>query len=162
MHVREKAASLRPFNRSLFKSFTVEVHPPKRIRYEVELETQVNDIKFSNDDQIIAAACNDRTVKFYDAKTGGLEHTFDGCLEHVSSIDLSQTLLVAGSSAAYVWSLDDKQLRHTMTGHTRQIYAVGISDVRLITGSCDRTVKIWELNHVSASIQIDSFCRVLA
>ncbi len=55
-------------------------------------------------------------------------------------------MVVAGSSAAYVWSYTG-ELKHTLTGHLRQIYSVGIIDVRVITGSKDRTIKVWELNH---------------
>jgi WD40 repeat protein len=146
-HTSDRGFILRPLEhkRTIAISLPV-VSPPKMIQRTIELETQVNDIQISDDSLLLAAACNDRTVKLYDAKGGELEHTLTGCIEHISSVALSPTLIVAGSSSAYVWSLDNKRLRHTMTGHSKHIYAIGIADARIITGSCDRTIKIWELN----------------
>jgi WD40 repeat protein len=64
------------------KDFHIDaVLPPKLVQYQVDLETQVNDLKFSSDSQTIAIACNDKTVKLYDTKAGICNQTLTGALE---------------------------------------------------------------------------------
>ncbi|KAL0485831.1 tipD [Acrasis kona] len=129
---------------------------PKSKQYHIDLETTVNDIKFSADSQLLAIACNNKTVKLYAAKSGGLEHIFFGASEHLTSVDLTPTLVVSASTSVHVWSIHDKKLLHTLNGHTKHVYGLGTTDVRAVSGSCDRTIKIWELNQGECLKTIDS------
>lgn len=48
-------------------------------------------------------------------------------------------------NAVKVWSLSDGKLRHTLTGHTDTVKAVAVSNHRVVSGSADRTIKVWNL-----------------
>ena len=64
--------------------------------------------------------------------------------------DAAGAFVLAGSAdfAARVWTVDDKRLRHTLTGHSAKVFAakfMGQQASRVCTGSHDRTLKVWDL-----------------
>ena len=59
--------------------------------------------------------------------------------------DAAGAFVLAGSAdfAARVWTVDDKRLRHTLTGHSAKVFAakfMGQQASRVCTGSHDRSV----------------------
>jgi autophagy-related protein 16 len=127
------------------------IRPPDGVQFDIALETQINCIDFSEDNHLIALGGNDKTVKLYHAKTGQIHSTLYGCVDSVTAVAFSPNnqMVLGGStdSGCRVWNVGTGRARHTLTGHTKQIYAADFAtDTKVVTGSYDRTIKVWELN----------------
>ncbi|RUS70518.1 hypothetical protein EGW08_021718, partial [Elysia chlorotica] len=67
------------------------------------------------------------------------------------SLDYNQddTYIVGASNdfASRVWSVSDQRLRHTLTGHSGKVLtAKFLAESRVVSGSHDRTLKVWDLH----------------
>ncbi|KAL0481104.1 autophagy-related protein ATG16 [Acrasis kona] len=127
------------------------IRPPVEIHHDISLDTQINDIDFSEDNQYIALAANDKSIKVYYTKSGQLHSSFFGCADSVVCVAFSPNnqMLLGGSAdhACRLWSMGNARAKHTLTGHTKQVYAADFAgDNKAVTGSYDRTIKVWELN----------------
>lgn len=88
-------------------------------------------------------------VRVFDVKSGQQIHSFDEPKEVVYSLALSPDgkYLVAGAadSSAYVWSVTDKKLVATLTGHAGWVLGVSFSaDGKLLaTAGADNSLRLW-------------------
>lgn len=68
-----------------------------------------------------------------------------------------QANLILGCSedfACRVWGLADQRLRHTLTGHGAKVFcAKFITATSIASGSQDRTLKAWDLQHRQCKTQ---------
>lgn len=100
---------------------------------------------------MVATGGGDRKVKIWEVTYSSvlLKATLTGSNAAITSIDMDNDLLLASSNdfASRVWSTDGK-LRRTLTGHSNKVLAVKFmsSANRVVSGSHDRTLKIWDLN----------------
>ncbi|XP_045488395.1 autophagy-related protein 16 isoform X1 [Pieris rapae] len=115
---------------------------------------EVNAVKWSPTDRIVATGGADRKVKLWDvSKLGTSENrgTLVGSNAGVMSVDFDSTgAFIVGASndfASRVWTVGDQRLRHTLTGHSGKVMAAKFlgEPSKVITGSHDRTLKIWDL-----------------
>ncbi|XP_045496823.1 autophagy-related protein 16-1 isoform X2 [Colias croceus] len=115
---------------------------------------EVNAVKWSPTDRIVATGGADRKVKLWDvSKLGTCENrgTLVGSNAGVMSVDFDSTgAYIVGASndfASRVWTVGDQRLRHTLTGHSGKVMAAKFlgEPTKVITGSHDRTLKIWDL-----------------
>ncbi|XP_038218835.1 autophagy-related protein 16-1 isoform X2 [Zerene cesonia] len=115
---------------------------------------EVNAVKWSPTDRIVATGGADRKVKLWDvSKLGTCESrgTLVGSNAGVMSVDFDSTgAYIVGASndfASRVWTVGDQRLRHTLTGHSGKVMAAKFlgEPTKVITGSHDRTLKIWDL-----------------
>jgi WD40 repeat protein len=85
-------------------------------------------IRFSPDDRRIATASDDGKVRLWDAKTGALEHTFDGHRGMASTVAFSpdgKRLASGGQDlAVHLWDAEKRTAVRKLEGHT-----VWVSDV---------------------------------
>lgn len=75
-----------------------------------------------------------------------------GALQAVMGIDFDihdQNILGAcNDNAIYLWSISTHRLQHTLTGHASKVFSAKFCNSlsrRVVSGSHDRTVKIWDL-----------------
>ncbi|MDX2265161.1 MAG: TIR domain-containing protein [Hyphomicrobiales bacterium] len=109
----------------------------------------VSSVGFSPDSKTILSASWDKTVRLWNAQTGGLIRTLKG---HKSAIydagfSLDGKSIVSGSfdSTARLWSAQTGSLIHTLEGHGKCVSAVAFSPdgKTVVSGSYDQTLKLW-------------------
>ncbi|XP_068627159.1 autophagy-related protein 16-1 isoform X2 [Battus philenor] len=114
---------------------------------------EVNAVKWSPTDRILATGGADRKVKLWDMSKSVVESrgALVGSNAGVMSVDFDSTgAYIVGASndfASRVWTVGDQRLRHTLTGHSGKVMAAKFLEepTKVITGSHDRTLKIWDL-----------------
>ncbi|KAM3966992.1 autophagy-related 16 [Aphomia sociella] len=120
---------------------------------------EVNAVKWSPTDRIVATGGADRKVKLWDVSKTVIESkgTLVGSNAAVMSVDFDSTgAYIVGASndfASRVWTVADQRLRHTLTGHSAKVMAAKFlgESTKVITGSHDRTLKIWDLRSKSCT-----------
>ena len=145
-------------------------NPTSNIKINVELshtldhDSVVCCVRFSSDGRFMSTGCNKMAV-LYDAETGRRICMFsrEGVLEtqkeldnlscgdsYVRSVCFSpdSNYLVAGAEdkTIKVWDIKARRLRHSLNGHTKDIYSVDYSsDGRfIVSGSGDKRAKLWD------------------
>ncbi|KAK0182928.1 hypothetical protein PV327_001013 [Microctonus hyperodae] len=124
----------------------------------------------SGGEQLVTASW-DRTANLYDAETGEIIHTLCGHdqeLIHVST-HYAQRLCVTSSRDSTFRLWDFREPIHSVSvfqGHTEAVTsAVFTKEDKIVSGSDDRSVKVWELRNIRsplATIRGDSAANRLA
>lgn len=125
-------------------------------------------VRFSNSGNFLAASGN-KLCNIYDVRTGqnvlSLPHdSVDGGDLYVRALSFnsSDTLFAAGSedNSIRVWDIskfgNEPKLIQTLKGHDQEVYALEfIDDERIVSGSGDQSLKIWNVHagECLASIQ---------
>ncbi|XP_059053618.1 autophagy-related protein 16-1 isoform X2 [Achroia grisella] len=120
---------------------------------------EVNAVKWSPTDRVVATGGADRKVKLWDVSKSMIENRGNlvGSNAGVMSVDFDSTgAYIVGASndfASRVWTVADQRLRHTLTGHSGKVMAAKFlgESTKVITGSHDRTLKIWDLRSKSCT-----------
>jgi len=128
----------------------------------------VDSVSFSPDGKRIVSGSHDKTLKVWDALTGQETLTFKGHTDFVSSVSFSPDgKRIASSSANWetnsglirVWDAETGQMVLALGGlsspdrHSGAVASVSFSPdgMRIISGSDDGTVKVWNLSMIETS-----------
>ncbi|XP_036393053.1 autophagy-related protein 16-like isoform X2 [Megalops cyprinoides] len=114
---------------------------------------EVNAVCFSPGSRLLATGGMDRRVKLWEVVSGRCEQkgALTGSNAGITSIEFDSTgshLLAASNDfASRIWTVDDLRLRHTLTGHSGKVLSARflLDNVRIVSGSYDRTLKLWDL-----------------
>lgn len=115
---------------------------------------EVTSIQFSPSGKYFVSGGSDRKVKVWEVGRGSFDNiaTLPGCGQSIMScsFDISEKLILAASNdqACRIWSLNEQRLRHTLTGHTGKVLSAkffSADSSKVVSGSHDRTLKIWDL-----------------
>ncbi|HHP7229950.1 MAG TPA: AAA-like domain-containing protein [Xenococcaceae cyanobacterium] len=103
----------------------------------------VVDVAINPQDNTIASASRDRTVKLWN-QDGKLVATLQHS-EPVTSVAIQDNQIVTGSENGKIAIWQQGKLIQTLTGHTAAVEAVTITpDNKIISASEDKTLKIWQ------------------
>ena len=120
------------------------------LRYTLEEHGDaVRAVAFSLDGQQFASASWDNTVRIWNVQTGELVHTLQGHRDRVVAVTFLADGQIASASldrTLKIWDAQTGQLRQTLSGHSDWVVAVaaGASDNLLVSGSKDKTIRLWQ------------------
>lgn len=120
---------------------------------------------------IVATAGGDKTIKFFDPHSNSVISTLKATNSnqvYISlAIDKTNDLLLAGATdkTAQIWSITSERVKHTLNGHQDRVTACSFAydKDRCVTGSADRTIKIWDVNkgNIIKTVMCGSSCTSL-
>ncbi|XP_062578393.1 autophagy-related protein 16-1-like [Saccostrea cucullata] len=137
--------------------------------YKVECEFdahdgEVNAIRWSPSGLQFASGGGDKTVKLWRPSEGKWKctETLIGSNAGIMSLDfdLMETFIVgaAKDGASRVWDIRDFILKQTLSGHYKEVTAAKFltDSHKIVSGSHDRTIKIWDLQRGSCIHTMDA------
>ena len=94
---------------------------------------------------IIISSSDDRTIKIWDINTAKCINTFNGHTEAVYSV-FAINNIISGSedNSIKIWNASTGELINTLNSHTDCVNSVIAIDNIIISGSCDKSIKIIE------------------
>ena len=105
--------------------------------------------------------CDDGAVRAWDLPTGRLIHVWRGHESPVKSIaliaDQNQFFSADDNGMIFRWAIDSSQPIGTFLGHTKTVSRLDVSRDNgfLVSGSTDKTVRIWNLETESLVARVD-------
>lgn len=132
----------RPSPYKLFRAFKPEGEP--------EYRGWVNKCALSPDGSFIVSASSDRTLKVWDAATGGERATLrghtDGVYDCAVSRDGKFIVSASGDKTLKVWDAAAGVERLTLFGHAEWVTSCAIygDNLLIISASGDATLKVWD------------------
>ncbi|KAI8804989.1 WD40-repeat-containing domain protein [Cladochytrium replicatum] len=146
LSTRDLLGELRGKDRSPVRSFL----PNAAVKKWSAHDGEINCIQISRDGSTIATGGNDKRVILYDAYSCSPRTSLAGSLQAVMSVSFNLTgemiLGTSNDNSAKIWNVSTGRLRHTLTGHIGKVYSAKFTDSnKVVSGSHDRTIKIWDL-----------------
>ncbi|GFT03161.1 autophagy-related protein 16-1 [Nephila pilipes] len=138
----------------LKNTFCLDAIVPRKVQHKFDAhEGEVNAVAWTHSDFKFATAGGDRKVKLWDFVSGqtimkGVANESNSSV-HSVDFDAEEQLLLAASCdfASRIWSISDMKIKHTLTGHSNKVMSAKFlgETGRVVSGSHDRTLKIWDL-----------------
>ncbi|MEO1508258.1 MAG: WD40 repeat domain-containing serine/threonine-protein kinase [Cyanobacteria bacterium J06633_23] len=94
------------------------------------------------------SACNDGTVKLWDLTTGTLKKTLSQSGWQPTDLAIAPPYLIVSDGTGHItlWDLEQLTSRHSFNQHQDWVSAIAASGQRLVSISCDRTLRLWSLS----------------
>ncbi len=124
---------------------------PKKAKKILEAhKSEVYSIAWSPSGGLLASGGGDSVVKFWDTSTGSLKGSLHGASQSITHVVFSpgddNVLGTSYDNSARVWGIQLGRIKHTLTGHSAKVMCGAFVDSqRVLTGSHDRTIKLWDL-----------------
>ena len=127
------------------------IEPPTAAVHTIKAHaTEINSLALNASGTLLASGSSDNSLKVWEKATGKLRCALHGSTQAVMAVDLDNNVVIGASKdrAIRVWLLSSQRVRHTLTGHAGSIYSARLSpdSKSLVSGSTDRSLKIWDMN----------------
>lgn len=110
-----------------------------------EHQGQISAIAFSPDGQTLVSSSIDKTIKIWDLRTNKLRHTLPASASDVAISPDGTTLASTNLRNITLWNLSDGKPINNLPGHTGLVNSLVFNlDGKLISGSRDSTIRIWQ------------------
>jgi WD40 repeat protein len=98
-------------------------------------------------DNIILSGSEDKHARLWDKRTGNCDILFSGHTRGINQIDfdpINKRVFTASSDKTIkIWDLRKNQELRTLIGHSNSVNAITFDQTKLISGSKDNTIRIW-------------------
>ncbi|KAM0749156.1 WD40 repeat-like protein [Meredithblackwellia eburnea MCA 4105] len=107
-------------------------------------------VRFSTNDQVVATASGDRTIKLWSLADLTCLKTFEGHSNSVLRVDFltrgTQLASCASDGLVKVWNVRDEQVATTLDNHEEKIWALAVrsDEKEIVSGGADAVISIWE------------------
>ena len=121
----------------------------KAQRASPKSKPHVSERKQQKRSSFLASTCCDKTIKIWNLATAECIKTLEGhdgyvrCVKHLGN-DLIASC--DNDGAIKIWDLSNDSCVFTLQAHTGYVSALEVNNETLISGSCDKTIKCWDLN----------------
>ena len=121
-----------------------EVHPLKGRRHRDRITALV----FHPQGHTLYSACSDGTVKLWDLTTGKLKETLSQSGWQPTDLAIAPPYLIVSDGTGHItlWDLERLTPCHSFNQHQDWVNAIAASGQRLVSISCDRTLRLWSLS----------------
>jgi len=94
---------------------------------------------------VVAVASNDRSVTVFETASGRVTQTLQAKYDITCVAINARWVLAGGGKQVDVWKVADPSTRFTLEGHTAEVRAVSVGTSMCVTGSSDKTGKVFSL-----------------
>mmetsp|Transcript_28224 Transcript_28224/g.67253 ORF Transcript_28224/g.67253 Transcript_28224/m.67253 type:complete len:560 (-) Transcript_28224:542-2221(-) len=99
----------------------------------------------------VATASSDATVKVFDTSSGQLESSFSaGGRLPLLGVDIAGDVVCAcgADKTCRVWNQKNRRMIHQLAGHSQKITCVRLfpGEKSVVTGSADRSIRVWDIS----------------
>jgi WD40 repeat protein len=106
---------------------------------------RINNLKYFN--EMILSGSEDKQARLWDKRTGNCEILFTGHSKGITQVevDMSNNRIFTGSidKTIKIWDIRKNQEVRTLIGHSNSVYSIAYDQTKLISGSKDNTIRIW-------------------
>jgi len=109
---------------------------------------RITALVFHPQGHILYSACNDGTVKLWDLTTGTLTETLSQSGWQPTDLAIAPPYLIVSDGTGHItlWDLEQLTPCHSFNQHQDWVSAIAASGQRLVSISCDRTLRLWSLS----------------
>ncbi len=106
---------------------------------------RINSIKLSNN--LIFSSSEDKFAKVWDKRTGNCEIKLIGHSRGVTQVEYDyvnhRVFTTSLDKTIKIWDIRKSKEIRTLVGHSSGVYSVTFDQAKLISGSNDNTIRIW-------------------
>jgi len=139
----------RPSSNSILLKKQDNLKPPSMKGKKLFQDAKINSLNLTS--SILAVACDDKTVKVFDAVNYNPKGILFGATDEIlkTRVSPNNKLILGGSKdgVARLWDATHMNFREAFIGHSKEVTGVDFTadSLKVVTCSLDQTIRIWEL-----------------
>jgi len=146
--VRENLKNAEVYSGTEFKTVDIWDVNKKLIKSSLigHLE-RVNNIKHHFDKNIILSGSEDKNIRLWDSRTSECEILFSGHKRGITQVEYdsinNRVISSSMDKTIKIWEIRKNKELRTLVGHSSSVYSVVFDQTKIISGSKDNSIRIW-------------------